>query len=174
MISTTLLMGCSTLQTIVGGPEKQNAAALSTALEAINGKVPQYVGQIFSDSMTNDKIVEAILLELKDPIKGYSAQLFDEWVAYSNTNSSKKNSEYESYSMKLSSAKGDLSKQVSEAINQKLPKYFADEKKAFKVCRSTGSAATCKESFVNGIQKSISKTIEDKIRKYLKERLDKL
>ncbi len=175
MFSATMLMGCGTLQNIVNtGPEKQSAAALSTALEAINAKVPQYVGQIFADSMTNEKIVESILQELREPLKGYSAQLFDEWVNYSNSNSSKKNSEYTSYTMKLSSAKGDLSKQVSEAINQKLPGYFTTEKKAFKTCRSTSSAGTCKEAFVNGIQKSISKTIEEKIKKYLKERLDKL
>jgi hypothetical protein len=41
MFSASLLMGCGTLQNIVNtGPEKQSAAALSTALEAINAKVP--------------------------------------------------------------------------------------------------------------------------------------
>jgi len=175
MMASSLLMGCGTLQNIVNtGPEKQSAAALSAALDAINSKVPQYVGQIFADSMTNEQIVGNILRELKDPLKGYSAQLFDEWVNYSNLNSGKKNSEYKSYQMKLSSAKGDLSKQISEAINQKLPGYFTVEKKAFKTCRTTGSAGACKVAFVDGIEKSISKTIEDKVRKYLKERLDKL
>lgn len=170
------LVSCSSLKTLsnTSGEEKQSAAALSSALESVDAKVPQYVSQIFSDSMTDRKIVENILLELKDPIAGYSGQLFDEWVNYSNSNASKKNAEYQTYAMKLSSAKGDLSKQISDAINQSLPKIFETEKKSFKTCRSSKSAGTCRVDFVNGMEKSISKVVEDKVKKYLKDRLDKL
>jgi len=173
IISASLLIGCGTLKNLVG-PEKKSAKSLSTALEAINAKVPQYVSQIFADSMTNEKIIASILQELKEPLKGYSEQLYEEWVTYSNNNSGKKNSEYISYSMQLTSARGDLSKLVSDKINGKLPRYFTEGKTKFKSCRSTSSADTCKQEFVNGIQKNLSATIEETIKKYLEDRLKKL
>lgn len=171
------LVSCSSLKTLTstsGGEEKQSAAALSSALESVDQKVPQYVSQIFQDSATDQKIVAGILKELRDPIQGYSAQLFDEWVNYSNLHANKKNAEYQSYDMKLSSAKGDLSKQISDAINSNLPKYFAEEKKGFKTCRASKSASDCRTAFVDGMEKSISRVVEDKVKRYLKERLDKL
>jgi hypothetical protein len=173
IISASLLIGCGTLKNLVG-PEKKSAKSLSTALETINAKVPQYVSQIFTDSMTNEKIITSILLELREPLKGYSEQLYEEWVTYSNANSGKKNSEYATYTMQLTSAKGDLSKLVSDKINGKLPRYFTEGKTKFKSCRSTSSADTCKQEFVNGIQKNLSTTIEETIKKYLEDRLKKL
>ena len=174
VLMSVVLTSCGTMK--FGNGSSSSSLALSSAIQAVDAKVPQYVSQIFADSMDNKKIIAQIVKELQEPIKGFSRQLFDEWVKYSNENSKKSNENYITYKMALPKVKkgGELTRLLSEAINASLEKKKQKSKRDFKSCREHNSAGECTERFVNGLQKSISDIVEKQVEKYLKERLQKL